>query len=108
MKIKYTATTLAIACTFPLTAGAAPAVPAPGDSLPPTPPKENTITDNLPGAGQEEGQARFTLTRINVEHEGLVLNEGKLQELTSTIIGREITQTELNEVLDKLTALCPA
>ena len=104
MKIKYTATTLAIACTFPLTAGAAPAVPAPGDSLPPTPPKENTITDNLPGAGQEVGQARFTLTRITVEHEGLVLNEGKLQELTAPIIGREITQTELNEALDKITA----
>ena len=104
MKLKYTATTLAIACTFPLTAGAAPAVPAPGDSLPPVPPKENTITDNLPGAGQEAGQARFTLTRINVEHEGLVLNEGKLQELTAPIIGREISQTELNEVLDKITA----
>ncbi len=67
------------------------------------PPKENTITDNLPGAGQEAGQARFTLTRISVEHEGLVLNEGKLQELTSPIIGREITQTELNETPEQIT-----
>ena len=70
MNLKYTATTLALACTFPLTAGA----------------------------------AHFTLTRITVEHEGLVLNEERLQELTAPITGREISQTELNEVLDKITA----
>ena len=103
MNLKYTVTTLALACTFPLTAGAAPAVPAPGDSLPPAPQKETNLTDNLPTAN-EAGAAHFTLTRITVEHEGLVLNEGALQELTAPIVGREISQTELNEVLDKITA----
>ncbi|MBE6100500.1 MAG: ShlB/FhaC/HecB family hemolysin secretion/activation protein [Selenomonas ruminantium] len=103
MNLKYTATTLALACTFPLTAGAAPAVPAPGESLPPAPQKETNLTDNLPTAN-EAGAAHFTLTRITVEHEGLVLNEERLQELTAPITGREISQTELNEVLDKITA----
>ncbi len=103
MNLKYTVTTLALACTFPLTAGAAPAVPAPGDSLPPAPQKETNLTDNLPTAN-EAGAAHFTLTRITVEHEGLVLNEERLQELTAPITGREISQTELNEVLDKITA----
>ena len=91
--------------SFPLTAGAAPAVPQPGEEIrQPVDQGKTEIHSDLPEGGETGGEgARFTLSGIRVEHEGMELSEEGLSALTSPLLGREITASELNAAVEQLT-----
>ena len=79
---------------------AAPAVPAPGESIPEAPAKEkNPLRSDLESESPQGGEERFTLSAIRVEHEGLPLSDEKIKSITDGIIGREVTIGELHEEL---------
>ncbi len=96
---------LAAALVFPFTAGAAPAVPQPGEEI--RQPMEQGKTDirsDLPEARETRGEGtKFTLSGIRVEHEGMELSEEGLSGITSPLLGREITASELNAAVEQLT-----
>lgn len=83
---------------------AAPAVPAPGESIPEAPAKEESpLSSDLESESPQGGEERFTLSAIRVEHEGLPLSDEKIKSITDGIIGREVTIGELHEELSALT-----
>lgn len=83
---------------------AAPAVPAPGESIPEAPAKEESpLSSDLERESPQGGEERFTLSAIRVEHEGLPLSDEKIKSITDGIIGREVTIGELHEDLSALT-----
>ena len=93
-----TALVAASLLALPRASFAAPAVPSPGDSLPRPAGQGSTALENDTIETQEataEG-ARFTLTGIQVEHEGMELAEEGLSAITAPLLGREITASELN------------
>ena len=96
---------LAAALVFPLTAGAAPAVPQPGEEIrQPMEQGETDIRSDLPEARETRGEGtKFTLSGIRVEHEGMELSEEGLSSITSPLLGREITASELNAAVEQLT-----
>ena len=100
------ASLMAVSClAFPLTAGASPAVPAPGKEILQSEEQHKAeIENSLPekGAGTEAG-IRFMLSRIRIEHEGMKLPEEGLEEITSSLKNREITAAELDAALNELT-----
>ncbi|MBO6293367.1 MAG: ShlB/FhaC/HecB family hemolysin secretion/activation protein [Selenomonas sp.] len=91
--------------SFPLAAGAAPAVPQPGEEIrQPVEQGKTEISNDLPEGRETKGEStRFTLTGIRVEHEGMKLSEEGLSALTSPLLGREITASELNAAVEQLT-----
>ncbi len=90
---------------FPLTAGAAPAVPQPGEEIRQPPEQgETDIRSDLPEGRETQGEGtKFTLSGIRVEHEGMELDEEGLSGITSPLLGREITASELNAAVEQLT-----
>ncbi len=95
---------LAAALFSPAVALAAPAVPAPvGQSTDRRPAKDAEIENETPTPGGNAVEARFTLTEIRVEHDGMKLSDEKLSELCTRYVGREITGTALGDLLAGLT-----
>ena len=95
---------LTAALTIPAPLFAAPAVPAPGESIPAGEPDTGAdIRSNLPTEEGRQGEESFTITSVRVEHEGLRLRDEKLRELLAPVTGREITVTELSRGIAALT-----
>ncbi|SDP11094.1 Hemolysin activation/secretion protein [Selenomonas ruminantium] len=92
--------------SVPLTAGAAPAVPNPGDSISrpqvadskPLVENDGAVTASVPTG------TKFKLQSVKVNHEGMKLKEDKLQNITQNIIGKEISAQELNAAVAEITA----
>ena len=83
---------------------AAPAVPAPSESVKDErPAKEAEISNETPTPGGAPAEVRFTLTEIRVEHDRIPLSDEKLSEISSRYLNREITGETLNELLIALT-----
>ena len=100
----FGAAVFAASTLFPLTALAAPAVPAPvGQSTDSHPAREAEISDQTGAPQGSATEARFTLTGIHVEHEGMNLSDEKMAELSARFVGREITGTALADCLAGLT-----
>ena len=91
--------------SVPLTAGAAPAVPNPGEEI--RQPAEQGRTDiesSLPDTeGRQAAASRFTLTDIRVEHEGMKLDEAGLASITKPLLKHEISAAELDAAVEQLT-----
>ena len=99
-------TYISIALAFILSPGlalAAPAVPAPGESIPTPPREESPLASDLEREQSSAGEERFVLQSLRVEHEGLHLSDKQIEAITRGIIGREITAKEFREGLDALT-----
>ncbi|WP_178139486.1 ShlB/FhaC/HecB family hemolysin secretion/activation protein [Selenomonas ruminantium] len=98
---------LAATCMMvPFTAGAAPAVPSPGESLEKPQVTDNKVVvenDNTTPAAVPTG-TKFKLQSIKVNHDGMKLKEARLQAITQKIVGREITAQELNAAVAEITA----
>ena len=92
--------------TFSGTAGAAPAVPSPGEELP-TPPEqgETKLENTLPEEQPTQAGARFTLTKVTMEHEGMKLRDEQLMAVTQPYLNREIDAGELDNMVAELTRL---
>lgn len=90
---------------LPLNAWAAPAVPAPGDSI-----ERPQVQDNGPvvdvdsqKSAAEQAGTHFHLQSVAVNHADMKLKDADLQKLTAEITGREISSGELNAVVNKIT-----
>ena len=95
---------LGMATAYPLTAGAAPAVPPPGESLEHQQVQEaGKIENNAPEGEAIKTDLRFALTGITVEHEGMKLSDEELAREIKAYIGKEIGAEELNEAVDAIT-----
>ena len=94
---------LAAAMLFPARLLAAPAVPAPGESLPAPRGEGNPLTNEMEIEAQSSGGERFKLNSVRVEHEGLRLSDEKLIGIFSHLTGREISAIELGEGISALT-----
>lgn len=95
---------LGMAAAYPLTAGAAPAVPPPGESLEHQQVQEaGKIENNAPEGEAIQTDLRFSLTGITVEHEGMKLSDEELAKETKAYIGKEIGAEELNQAVDAIT-----
>ncbi|MBO5514799.1 MAG: ShlB/FhaC/HecB family hemolysin secretion/activation protein [Schwartzia sp.] len=94
----------AAALISPVLAFAAPAVPAPSDSVKDErPAKEAEISNETPTPGGAPAEVRFTLTEIRVEHDKMRLSDEKMAEISSRYIGHEINGAALGELLAELT-----
>lgn len=88
----------------PVLSFAAPAVPAPSESVrDERPAKDAEISNETPVPGGAPAEVRFTLTEIRVEHDRIPLSDEKLSEISSRYLNREITGETLNELLITLT-----
>ena len=95
---------LAAALFSPVLAFAAPAVPAPAGTVgSERPAKDAEISDQTGAPQGSAAEARFTLSKIRVEHEGMKLSDEKMAELSARFVGREITGTALGDLLAGLT-----
>lgn len=98
-KVALVATFLPFSVSF-----AAPAVPAPSESVKDErPAKEAEISDETPTPGGAPAEVRFTLTEIRVEHDKMRLSDEKMAEISSRYIGHEINGATLGELLAELT-----
>ena len=96
---------LAAAVFSPSLSFAAPAVPAPSESVKDErPAKEAEIANETPTPGGAPAEVRFTLTEIRVEHDKMRLSDERMAEISSRYIGHEISGATLSELLAKLTA----
>ncbi|MBP3690449.1 MAG: ShlB/FhaC/HecB family hemolysin secretion/activation protein [Schwartzia sp.] len=83
---------------------AAPAVPAPSESVKDErPAKEAEISNETPTPGGAPAEVRFTLTEIRVEHDKMRLSDEKMAEISLRYIGHEINGAALGELLAELT-----
>lgn len=84
-------------------AGAAPAVPEPGDSLEAVTEKPAPELDNqLPNPASQKPALRFTLNDIKVEQPETNFDQKQLQAIASKAVGHEITVKDLDSVLWEL------
>ena len=75
---------------------AAPAVPAPSESVKDErPAKDAEISNETPVPGGAPAEVRFTLTEIRVEHDRIPLSDEKLSEISSRYLNREITGNQV-------------
>ena len=89
---------------IPFTAGAAPAVPAPGESIESQEVKPaEGIENTTPKAEQTATELRFTLTGITVEHEDMKLSDEALDKRLKDYIDKEIGEKELNAAINSVT-----
>lgn len=70
---------------------AAPAVPAPGESIerPQLPEEKPVVDENTEGAAAAVPQASFHLQSISVNHEGMKLKDEDLTAITKPLLGRQ-------------------
>lgn len=94
----------AAALFSPSLAFAAPAVPAPSESVKDErPAKETEIANETPTGAPVSDEVRFTLTEIRVEHDGISLSDEKMASICENYTKREITGATLGELLGELT-----
>ena len=83
---------------------AAPAVPAPSESVKDERPAEAPeISNETPVPGGAPAEARFTLVEIRVKHDKMHLSDEKMAEISSRYLNREINGAVLGELLAELT-----
>lgn len=89
----------------PLTAGAAPAVPTPGEEIPQqTEQGKADIENSLSQTAEKTAVGtKFTLSNIRTEHEGIELSEQEIAAITTPLLNHEITAAELSRAVDELT-----
>ena len=97
------AAVLAALTLFSSSAFAAPAVPAPSESVrDERPARAADISDQTP-TQTAAPEIRFTLTEICVEHDGMRFSDEELTEIAARYAGHEINGAALDELLTRLT-----
>ena len=90
---------------MPVNVWAAPAVPAPADSIERPQVQDNgpvVDVDSQKSAAAQTG-THFHLNSVAVNHADMKLKDAELNKLTAELTGREISSGELNAVVDKIT-----
>ena len=89
----------------PMAVSAAPAVPAPGESIarPAVPDSKPVVEADKAAAAAAPAGTTFQLQSVKVNHEGMKLKDAELKAITDTVLGKAINAAELNKMVGKLT-----
>lgn len=96
-----------VTATGVMPAAAAPSLSRPGEEIrDEAPAPEARIDNNTETAPKEKAEVSFTIRHLRLDAQELKLNKDDLSEILADSVDREITLSELNETIAKITAYC--